>query len=895
MQNQPSNNRHSLPVTVDTKGEHVRRTHSLPGLPPGPSSKKRLNALVLAAVITAGSALPLSGAALAADSSGASATSSGTAGASSLYTEAYRPQFHFSPEKNWMNDPNGLVYYQGEYHMFFQYNPSGDTWGNMSWGHAVSTDLVHWTQLPLAIPQDDKNMIFSGSAVIDKDNTTGFGQPGNPAMVAIYTAADKATGKQSQALAYSTDKGRTFTKYSGNPVLDIGSNNFRDPKVFWYEAGHEWLMSAALSDQHKVTFYSSPDLKTWTHLSDFGPAGATGGAWECPDLFPLPDPANPGKQKWVLTVNLNPGGIAGGSGVQYFTGSFDGTTFASDDKPYVPPAGTSLGSFDDGTFHGWQATGTAFGTAPATGNLPGQSTVTGWVGTGFANSFNGGDASTGTLSSQAFTVSKAHLNFLVGGGNHPFVADTVPFGTLPVGTVFNDFSGATYGAGWTATGSFASSGPSTESLPNQLGPKVLDTYAPEGEIGTGTITSPTFTVNSPYIDLQVAGGNHPWGQSNPTAVNLIVGGKVVATTTGSNSPDLTWTNWDVSKYQGQQAQIQVVDQNDGSTGWGHLMVGDIVFANAPAKPWDNQTSVNLVVDGQVVRSATGADSENLDWASWDLSDMIGKQAQIQVVDHSTGGWGHILADDFSLSDTAAQSAIQRAHWVDYGKDNYAGVTFNDAPGGKRIMIGWMNNWDYGGSIPTSPWRSAMTVPRELSLQTVDGAPRLVQTPVNQLNQLTTGPSVHEEKISVPAGSAVLPATGKAVDITASFAAGTASSYGLKVRTGSGQETLIGYDNKSGQVYIDRTKSGAAAFSSSFPGVQTAPLAAAGGAVKLHVLVDWSSVEVFADDGKIVLTDQIFPDPSSQGIEAFSNGGNAILTSLDVKQMKSAWPSGSTQQ
>jgi levanase len=301
------------------------------------------------------------------------------------------------------------------------------------------------------------------------------------------------------------------------------------------------------------------------------------------------------------------------------------------------------------------------------------------------------------------------------------------------------------------------------------------------------------------------------------------------------------------------------------------------------------------VDGQVVRSATGADSENLDWASWDLSDMIGKQAQIQVRDNNTGGWGHIMADQFTLADTAAQSAIQRAHWADYGKDNYAGVTFNDAPGGKRIMIGWMNNWDYGGSIPTSPWRSAMTVPRELSLQTVDGAPRLVQAPVSQLSQLAAAPFVHKENMSVPAGSTVLPATGKAVDITASFAAGTASSYGVKVRTGSGQETLIGYDNKSGQAYIDRTKSGASGFSSSFPGVQTAPLAATGGAVKLRILVDWSSVEVFADDGKVVLTDQIFPDPSSQGIEAFSNGGNSVLTSLDVKQMKSAWPAASTQQ
>ena len=865
--------------------------HSFKIDPPGRAGskrKKRLLTLVLAAGLAGSVTLPVTATAALAAGPSASETAALATAPATTYTEPFRPQFHFTPAQNWMNDPNGLVYYKGEYHLFFQYNPSGNTWGNMSWGHAVSKDLVHWTQLPVAIPQDATQMIFSGSAVVDTNNTTGFGKPGNPAMVAIYTSLDKATGKQSQALAYSTDDGRTFTKYAGNPVLDIGSTNFRDPKVFWYAPGNEWLMTAALSDQHKVTFYSSPDLKNWKHLSDFGPAGASGGVWECPDLFPLPDPSDPQKQKWVLVVNLNPGGVAGGSGAQYFTGNFDGTTFTSDDKPYVPPAGTTLGSFDDGTFNDWTAKGTGFGSAPATGSLPGQGAVAGWAGAGFVNSFNGGDASTGTLSSQAFIVSKTHLNFLVGGGNHPYVADTVPFGTLPAGTVFNDFSGATYGAGWTATGSFASSGPSTESLPNQLGPKALDTYAPEGETGTGTITSPVFTVGSPYIDLQVAGGSHPWGQSNPTAVNLVVGGKVVATTTGSNSPDLTWTNWDVSKFQGQQAQIQVVDQNDGSTGWGHLMVGDLVFANAPAKPWDTQASVNLVVDGKVVRAATGEDSENLDWASWDLSDLIGKQAQIQVVDNNTGGWGHILADDFTLSDTAAQSAIQRAHWVDFGKDNYAAVTYNNAPGGKRIMIGWMNNWNYGGSIPTSPWRSAMTVPRELALRTVNGTAQLFQKPVDQLNELRTGPALNRQNMGIPQGTTALPLKGKAEDITATFNAGTATSYGLKVRTGAGQETLVGYDAAKGEVYIDRTKSGDVSFDGDFPGVQRAPLAAVNGTVTLHILVDWSSVEVFAQDGQIVLTDQIFPDAASDGLAVYANGGSATLQSLHVNQMQSAW-------
>jgi levanase len=237
-----------------------------------------------------------------------------TAAAATSYKELYRPQFHYTPAQNWMNDPNGLIWYKGEYHLFYQYNPSGNTWGNISWGHAVSRDLVHWQELPVAIPADANEFVFSGSAVIDKDNTSGFGTRQNPAMVAIYTSASKVCCRQAQALAYSLDRGRTFTKYAGNPVLDIGSDNFRDPKVFWYAPSKSWLMVVALSAEHKVQFYSSPDLKHWTHLSDFGPANAVGGVWEVPDLFPLAVDGNRRNVKWVLVVNLNPGGIAGGSG-----------------------------------------------------------------------------------------------------------------------------------------------------------------------------------------------------------------------------------------------------------------------------------------------------------------------------------------------------------------------------------------------------------------------------------------------------------------------------------------------------------------------------------------------------------------------------------------------------
>lgn len=169
--------------------------------------------------------------------------------------EPYRPQYHFSPAENWMNDPNGLVWYRGEYHLFYQHNPHGSTWGNMSWGHAVSRDLVHWEELDVALENTGDEHIFSGSIVVDERNTSGLGQPGRPAMVAVYTSWYPATGIQAQSLAYSIDAGRTWTRYQSNPVLDIGSRDFRDPKVFWYEPGGYWVMAVALAVEHKIQFY----------------------------------------------------------------------------------------------------------------------------------------------------------------------------------------------------------------------------------------------------------------------------------------------------------------------------------------------------------------------------------------------------------------------------------------------------------------------------------------------------------------------------------------------------------------------------------------------------------------------------------------------------------------
>ena len=253
----------------------------------------------------------------------------------SFYTEKFRPQFHFSPEANWMNDPNGMVYYDGEYHLFYQYYPDSTVWGPMHWGHAVSADLVHWEHLPVAIYPDSLGWIFSGSAVADLKNTSGLGTAENPPLVAIYTyhnvALEKSGSKtpQSQALAFSTDKGRTWTKYANNPVLESpGIPDFRDPKVIWHNETGNWVMILAVQD--RVHLYSSPNLISWKFESEFGKEiGAHGGVWECPDIFPIKVKGTD-LTKWVLLVSINPGGPNGGSATQYFVGNFDGNNFVSE-------------------------------------------------------------------------------------------------------------------------------------------------------------------------------------------------------------------------------------------------------------------------------------------------------------------------------------------------------------------------------------------------------------------------------------------------------------------------------------------------------------------------------------------------------------------------------------
>lgn len=487
---------------------------------------------------------------------------------SSYYDEDYRPQYHFTPEANWMNDPNGMVYYAGEYHLFYQYHPYGLQWGPMHWGHAVSKDLVTWEHLPVALYPDEKGTIFSGSAVVDKNNTSGFQTGKEKPLVAIYT--QDREGHQVQSIAYSNDKGRTWTKYAGNPVIpNPGKKDFRDPKVFWYEKEKKWVMVLAAGD--RILIYTSKNLKQWTYASEFGQdQGSHGGVWECPDLFELPVDGNPNQKKWVMQVSVGNGAVSGGSGMQYFVGDFDGTHFKNENPPN----------------------------------------------------------------------------------------------------------------------------------------KVL--------------------------------------------------------------------------------------------------------------------------------------------------------------------------------------------WTDYGRDFYAAVSWSDIPStdSRRLWLGWMSNWQYANDVPTSPWRSATSIPRELKLKAFTEGVRVVQTPVKELETIR-GTSKKWKNLTIsPASHNVLAGqSGDAYEINAEFkvSPGSAAEFGFKVRTGENQFTKVGYDRRNAKLFVDRSESGNDTFNPAFnTGKETAPLKPVNGKVKLRIFVDRSSVEVFGNDGKQVITDIILPDRSSKGLELYAANGGVKVKSLTIHPLKKVW-------
>lgn len=258
-------------------------------------------------------------------------------------SEIFRPKFHFAPRRNWINDPNGMVFFQGEYHLYFQHNPSGNSWGNMSWGHASSGDLLKWKELPLAIKYDDSEAIFSGSIVVDHRNSLNLPRALLPTLVAVYTSATP-NGIQNQSLALSLDGGYSWEKFAKNPVINRNSTAFRDPKVSWYDSPDGsgfWLMVVAEAKNNEILFYRSNNLKDWSHLSTFGSINEPQGLWECPDFFPLNVDGDNQQQMWVLLVSVDLGRETEGTSTQFIVGDFDG-------KSFTPCAETRLQKLDYG-------------------------------------------------------------------------------------------------------------------------------------------------------------------------------------------------------------------------------------------------------------------------------------------------------------------------------------------------------------------------------------------------------------------------------------------------------------------------------------------------------------------------------------------------------------------
>lgn len=492
------------------------------------------------------------------------------AAAAREYDELYRPQFHFSPRANWTNDPCGLVYAFGKYHLFFQHNPFENKWGHMSWGHAAASDLVHWNQLPVAIPDDGKTAIFTGSSIFDASNTSGLCTSSRGCIVSIYTGmtskTETAPEKQTQNLAFSQD-GLTWTKYSGNPVLDLGWSDTRDPKVFWYAPGKYWVMVIVQANDKKVRLFRSSNLKQWDPLSEFGPKGATGGVWECPDLYRIQVAGRPDKVRWILKIGLNPGHIAGGSGEQYFIGQFDGKAFTPDEA-----------------------------------------------------------------------------------------------------------------------------------------------------------------------------------------------------------------------------------------------------------------------DGAI-------------------------------------------------------------HWLDYGRDCYCALTFNnDTRADFPHMIGWMNNWQYAGKAPTSPWRGAMTLPRELSLAERHDSLQLLQQPVRELHALRADTfefkGRSEDELNRKLAS--WPHRSQTFELEAVIRPGGAAEVAWKLLRGDGDETLVGFDATKQELFVDRSKSGNTQWSPSFPSRTVAPLRLGSDPLRLHIFVDRSSVEVFAQDGAVVMTNLVFPKPASTGLSLVTKHGSLEKMEVHLWTLQSAW-------
>ncbi|XKF78952.1 GH32 C-terminal domain-containing protein [Glutamicibacter arilaitensis] len=386
--------------------------------------------------------------------------------------------------------------------------------------------------------------------------------------------------------------------------------------------------------------------------------------------------------------------------------------------------------------------------------------------------------------------------------------------------------------------------------------------------------------------MLVGGGNRKNDSSQKLEAQLLVNGEVVDTAAGDNAGVLNWKSWEVEQYEGQNAQIRVVDQATG--GWGHLTLDHIVQTDEQVLQRSDETTVNLLVDDKVVRSTTGGNSESLDFASWNVKEFAGQQAQIEIVDNNRDGWGHILADEFTLSGIAAKSSVENYDWLDYGRDYYASVSFANMPQDQRVMLGWMNNWDYANEIPTDPWRSTMSLPRKVELTQTEEGPRLTQAPVEQVGKLGGKPSYKDQNRTITEGTHPLPAqaSGSIAKVDLVFNPGTAKTSGITVHGDGTNSTVIGYDSEAKKVYVDRRNSGNVDFHSAFASVEDMPVKVdSNGDVTMRVYLDRSSVEVFAQDGQRTLTDLVFPNEGADQLALFADGGTAKLRSLKVTPLE----------
>ncbi|HSO69099.1 MAG TPA: GH32 C-terminal domain-containing protein, partial [Arachnia sp.] len=539
-----------------------------------------------------------------------------------------------------------------------------------------------------------------------------------------------------------------------------------------------------------------------------------------------------------------------------------------------------------------------FGPGPVAGNFANQQGVTGFLGDRLVNSFVGWDWPVGTMTSEPFTVDSPWLNLLVGGGNHPRVEGGRVDNEPPAGTLlWNGFEGQTLEQfGWSGSVDLAASAsPSYAGGEWFIGDARINTWegGPKGDDNVGTLTSPEFAIDGDYISFLIGGG-----QKDGLEVQLLVDGEPVRSASGADSGALNWHAWDVSEFDGESAQLRIVDQATG--GWGHLTLDHVVMGDEPALPRTDETTVNLVVDGHVVQSATGQNSETLDWVSWDLSQWQGDEAQILVIDNNRGGWGHILVDQIVASDAPQPRQVERYDWLDWGRDYYAAISFSNTPDGRQVMLAWMNDWSYAENIPTGEWRSAMALPREVTLEVVDGEYELVQAPVKEVSELkVTKDSLRKRNITVDDGTLALPWSSDAYVLDVTVDPKDAELAGVAVRTSddyspdSGEGTFVGIDTEKGKIVVDRTRSGAVDFDPDFPVVTSAPLTNLDGSLTFQVYVDRSSVEVFADDGMRTLTNQVFPAADSLGLSLVSLGGTARFTSVVATPLTQSVHKGTT--